>query len=146
MTQPLMTAGDAALWAKDVWQPFGIAWEPAPVQPGQMRVRAAGKSADRNLLIDVTIGPRTRRIVEINIAAPVHAEAAAAGAVARFIAFSLAVITDASVDDADAWLAEALRGLRRDRPSLVRRTWRTWGVVLATTQTGVLAVKIVRKA
>lgn len=128
-----MATVDPVAWAAQVFAPFNMSWKLAPAKKD--RVRVLGVTPDQQALLDVTIKGKT--VVAASAVVPILPE------YTPLLTFLLSVLVEqATLAEADAWLARALDSLRRDRPSSVTRPWHRWRVTLTTNQLGLLTVQV----
>ena len=124
---------DPVAWAADAFSALSLTWKDAPAKAPTVRV--LGTTADQQALMDVTV--RRGKLVAASAVVPIRAE------YTPMLTFLLAaLVTDATRQEADAWLARQLNRLRRDRPSQVRAPWHQWWVVLTTNALGLLTVQV----
>lgn len=98
-------------------------------------MRVLGNTPDKQALLDVTI--KGSRVVAASAVVPILP------AYTVLLTFLLSVLVqEATLAEADAWLARALDGLRRDKPSDTTRPWHRWRVMLTTNALGLLTMQV----
>lgn len=124
---------DPVAWASDAFSALHLTWRAAPAKKGA--ARALGVSADQQALVDLTL--KYDKLIGASAVVPVKA------AYTPMLTFLLAaLVQDATLPEADAWLARALNRLRRDKPSETIAPWHQWRVTLTTTSLGLLTMQV----
>lgn len=124
---------DPVAWATTAFAALNLSWKLAPAKRGAVRV--LGGSADQQALMDLTI--KGDRIIAASAVTPVRAE------YTPMLTFLLAVLVEqATLPEADAFLARSLDRLRRDRPSETIAPWHQWRVILTTNALGLLTMQV----
>jgi hypothetical protein len=126
-------AVDSVAWAADAFAALNLSWKLAPAKKGAVRV--LGNTADTAALMDLTI--KGTRIVGASAVVPIQPE------YTLLLTFLLAALVEqATLQEADAWLARGLNSLRNDRPSDTVRPWHGRRVILTTNALGLLTMQV----
>lgn len=123
---------DSVAWAADAYAALNLTWRAAPSRHG---ARALGTTADQAALMDVTI--KHDRLIGASAVVPIKPE------YTLMLTFLLAsLVKDATMAEADAWLARQLRRLPQRRVGDVSAFWYQWRVVLTTNALGLLTMRV----
>lgn len=127
--QPL----DGVAWAAGAFAALNLTWRLARAKRDHTRV--LGKTADEQALMDVTM--RNDKLVAASAVVPIKPE------YTPMLVFLLAaLVSDATMAEADQALARWLTKLRRDKPSETIAPWHQWRVTLATNRFGLLTMQV----
>lgn len=135
--KPLLTdaPGSLVAWATDAFAALHLTWRDAPAKAPAVRV--LGKTADERALMDLTI--KRDKIIGASAVVPIKAE------YTPMLVFLLAaLVSGATLPEADQWLARQLRRLPKNRVGDIAAPWHQWRVALATNSYGLLTMQVKR--